>query len=207
MRRLAGALGAFVAFALATPARAQEIQLTGPLMGTDRCCDEGDDPAPFRAIGLRGDLRAMAILVPAAGFTSATAAGAGGAVRYRPKRARAYEIDFGMLQGLEDATERHVPIALRALLIDSRRREWEIHFAAGATFDRVTNDHASALLFGGELGLGVDRRVDPQWNRFVLEIVLDARRSLSSADDASRWSPTVMLRVAIMNTIGYSKYE
>jgi hypothetical protein len=182
-------------------ARAQEIQLTGCLF----CGPPEAPPLSYLPWALRGDLRAMATL-GASNFARApsTSEGFGGALRKRQVDWFALEIDFGVLRGIEDASVLHVPISARAVLIDATRRrpEWDFFAAGGLSYDHVGSDSARMHLFGAEVGIGVDHRIDPRWNRFLVELVLAARHPFDAHDE--RWTPTAMLRIGIATTMGYS---
>ena len=73
---------------------------------------------------------------------------------------------------------------------------------AGSDAPEVQGNLLLDHLFGAEVGIGVDHRIDPRWNRFLVELVLAARHPFDAHDE--RWTPTAMLRIGIATTMGYS---
>jgi hypothetical protein len=187
-----------VSAAVVSPARAQEIQLTGPLLISS---------APWRPhylpFGLRGDVRFSAATgaSAASGHDISRAAGIGGAFRWRASPKLAWEIDGGLLRGVEDARELRVPISPRAVLVSANgsRPDWELFAALGPSFERVGGGVTRGTYLGGEIGIGVDRRVDPVFNRFIVELVLTERRSI---EGNAGWTTAALLRIGIMTTFG-----
>jgi hypothetical protein len=170
---------------------AQEVQITGPL------ASHSESPPPsYLPWWLRGD----GVLVADLSRDRARFEGPGGTLRYRGKGSFAWETGFAYLRGIDDAKARSIPSFGRATFIDSRgsRPDWDFYLALGPTFEWST----SKSRLGGEIAVAVDRRIDPIWNRFIVELALDARRSLQGHD---RWTPAVMLRVGIATTFGFRK--
>lgn len=183
-------------------ASAQEIQLSGPLADAS-----SSDEYHYLPVALRGDLAFESSFAP---FTprarSTRAEGASGALRWRRSGAFAWEATGGLLRGVEDGSEVRVPVSLRAIFIDASRgrRDWELFLAAGASYEHVRNDApVRSSLLGAEIGFGVDRRVDPVFNRFIVELVVADRRAL---DTSAGWVPAAMLRVGIATTFGITQY-
>lgn len=186
------AIGLLAIVSLVAPsASAQEIRLSGPLIGSS-----GAEPPSYLPWWLRGD----AVLA----VEGHAMQGPGGSVRHRMSRNFAWDASFAYLRGLQDASARAVPIAVRAVLIDSRapRVDWDFHLAFGPSFEYFTSESRRRSSFGGEVAFAVDRRVDPIFNRFLVEVVLDERHH---SDEG--WSTTWMLRVGIATTFGIRQYR
>ncbi|MGZ5967563.1 MAG: hypothetical protein ACXWP4_07840 [Polyangiales bacterium] len=128
--------------------------------------------------------------------------GPGGSVRYRSKSSFAWEASFAYLRGIDDAKAMAIPTSLRAIFIDSRgsRPDWDFHLAIGPTFEWSTEK----TRLGGEIAFGIDRRIDPVFNRFLVELAFDQRHALEGHDP---WTPAVMLRIGIATTFGFRHYQ
>jgi len=181
------------------PVHAQEIRLTGPLTGAPTATNR----VHYLPFALRGDLRFGGMMGASAtkNHDASRATGFGGAVRFRQATTLAWELDAGVLRGMEDASELRVPVSLRAIVIFASTRwpEWEPFLAGGPSLERVTGDTTRGTFVGAELGIGLDRRVDPVFNRFIVELVLSERRGV---DGASGWATAAMLRIGIATTFG-----
>jgi len=192
-RRFVPALGcALVVTSAASFAAAQEIAVNGPLASTT------PEPPSYLPWWLRGDA-VVAVQSRARGLE-----GPGGGLRHRSTTRFAWEASFAYLRGIEDSSARSIPLAWRAIFIDSRARrpDWEFWFALGPSFEAFSKDGASHMRYGGEVAFAVDRRVDPIFNRFLVEIVLDGRRGSSEP-----WTTTATLRIGIATTFGVRSYR
>jgi hypothetical protein len=183
----------------ASPAQAQEIKLTGPL----RDAPTADNRVHYLPFGLRGDLvfGATGGAASAKGHDLSRATGVGGSFRYRAATVLAWELQGALLRGMEDASERRLSVTPRFVYIFAsalRMPEWELFVAAGPSLERNTTQQSKHTFVGAELALGIDRRVDPVFNRFIIELVLADRRDVGG----SQWSPAAMLRIGIMTTFG-----
>ena len=195
------AAGLLAAWAFAHSAQAQEIQLSGPLMAAP------DPPSiHYRAIAIRGELLALASFagLAAPGHTTSLSQGIGGGVRYRASHWLALELNGAFAYGLYDATETRIPLSARGVLIDAFRAPpwWEFFVAAGPSVEHLERHAGKLDALGFEASVGLDRRVDPQWNRYVVELVLAERAPLGST---AGFSTEIMLRVGVANTIGYTQ--
>jgi hypothetical protein len=155
------------------------------------------EPPSYLPWWLRGDGVLVAELSHRSRFE-----GPGGTLRYRGTRGFAWETGFAYLRGIDDAKARSIPSFGRATFISSSgaRPDWDFYLALGPTFEWSTKKSS----FGGELAVAVDRRIDPRWNRFIVELAMDARRTLEGHE---RWTPALTLRIGIATTMGYSKYQ
>lgn len=202
---LALALTASVAvIAVPRRARAQEIQLNGPLLLTTEHTD-----LSYLRWWLRGDgAFAVQRTPPILGRSTTSFEGFAGSVRSRSKLGFAWDFGFAYLRGIENAYARSIPVTARAMWIDARpsRPDWELYLAAGPSYERFAvlgaGVHGNRL--GGELAIGVDRKIDPIWNRFLVEVAVAERTSFGG--ELGR-ATMVMLRIGIATTFGFRHYD
>ncbi len=180
---------------LSLTARAQEIQITGPLAGSS-----GPARIRYLPMSLRGDLRTH---TPMNSLDSA-AVGTGGAFRHRGSKDFAWQVDFGYLRGVADASLVRVPVAFDLVFIQAstRRPDWEFMLTTGFLYDATWSRRGANHRVGGEFFVGIDRRVDPVFNRFVVEAGIQVQKP--AADD--RVVVTGMLRVGVATTFGVTQY-
>ncbi len=185
-------------------AAAQEIEMTGPLGNAP-----GRKFVPnYLPWWLRGDAALAFTRTPnGSPRTNISYEGFAGSVRWRRKATFAFDFGFAYLRGVEDASARSIPVTARVMHIHAPGPDWEYFGAAGPSFEHVTTRSmpaGSGGRLGLELSIGVDRRIDPIWNRFLVELSVAERWGQS--DGVGR-STMVMLRIGIATTFGFRHYE